>query len=521
MENVDQILRQEARNARADTDVLDAEREQGEQNDNGFLFEPAENQRQRQIIDAAVELLGQRQRQLDRRIAVVALTDVDQARDAVDVAELLFVEAVFAASERQDNAVLRGAGGEFLVIAALALVAVAAADQEEMLDIALPDLVDHCRGGRHQCIATEADSDLVRYFVVRETGLGFCASDDFAEILALNVLHTGPADDAARKDTLGVLADIRVDQAVRSHHDGAGESGKFALLVLPGTAVIANQMLELVEFRVTVRGQHFAIGVDVDAGAFGLLKNGFEVAEVVAGNKNGLASDRFDVHFGWCGMAKFARLAAVEHFHYFVVQLTDGHRGGEQRAHVFRVGAQPGHDVVKFGGHGVIDLAEHARVFHVRGGAFQAVEAKQAQTQHILADRALAAIDRSNRRLRLQASGIGGQREGRGRAWRNGGNASGLAGGLVALTQLLAIRFGLTGVAGNPLGLEIHIGQRGEKCLRNKDIDCAIDNAEFTGFFCVERGALQGVDEQVLQIGNVGCLAAHALRKRAALAGGG
>ena len=84
----------------------------------GLLLVPGEDQRQRQVVDSAAERLGQSAGDLDGRIGIVALAAVEQARDAADIAEIQFVEAVLAAGESQDRAVLGDRFGEFGVVVA-------------------------------------------------------------------------------------------------------------------------------------------------------------------------------------------------------------------------------------------------------------------------------------------------------------------------------------------------------------------------------------------------------------------
>ena len=103
-----------------------------------FCSYQRQHQRQRQVVHAALERVGQRHGDLDRRVGVVALADVQQPRDAADVAEVELVEAVLAAGQRQDHAVVGHLLGELGVVVAARLGAVAAADQEEVPDLRRP-----------------------------------------------------------------------------------------------------------------------------------------------------------------------------------------------------------------------------------------------------------------------------------------------------------------------------------------------------------------------------------------------
>ena len=69
--------------------------------------------------------------------------DVEQPRDALDLAEFELVEAVLATCEGQDHAVVRDLLGELGIVVAAGLGPVAAADQVEVADLALLDEIDH------------------------------------------------------------------------------------------------------------------------------------------------------------------------------------------------------------------------------------------------------------------------------------------------------------------------------------------------------------------------------------------
>ena len=82
LQDLEDVRGDEAGRLRADGDALDAQREQGQQHGDGLLLEPGDDQRQRQVVDAAVEGLGQGQGHLDRAVGVVALAHVQQAGQA-------------------------------------------------------------------------------------------------------------------------------------------------------------------------------------------------------------------------------------------------------------------------------------------------------------------------------------------------------------------------------------------------------------------------------------------------------
>ena len=73
--------REEGGQGRAEPDVPDAQSQQGDQDADGLLLEPAEHQRERQVVDAALERIGQRQRDLNGAVCVVCLLYTSDAAD--------------------------------------------------------------------------------------------------------------------------------------------------------------------------------------------------------------------------------------------------------------------------------------------------------------------------------------------------------------------------------------------------------------------------------------------------------
>jgi hypothetical protein len=59
---------------------------------------------------------------------------------------------------------------------------------------------------------------------------------------------------------------------------------------------------------------------------------------------------------------------------------------------------------------------------------------------------------------------------------------------------------GFAGIADNARRIEVNVGQRGEKCARGEAVDVVVDNAVFAGFERPCGKALQGSNQQVLQV---------------------
>ena len=102
------------------------------------------------------ECVRQGLRDQDRRVRVVALPEIQQSRQpgVGEIAEVGVVEAVLGAAQGEDHGVVVQCARELREILALVLAPVAAADDEDPLQLARLDGVDHLRqnnvGYRHR-----------------------------------------------------------------------------------------------------------------------------------------------------------------------------------------------------------------------------------------------------------------------------------------------------------------------------------------------------------------------------------
>jgi hypothetical protein len=125
----------EGRQAGPDADIADAEVQQCQQDADRLLLVPGKDQRERQAVDVRFEGIRQRYRDLNRGVGIVALSHIEQARNAADVAEVKLVEAELAAGQRQDDGVIRRLLGKVRVVVASGLGSIASANQEEVPDL--------------------------------------------------------------------------------------------------------------------------------------------------------------------------------------------------------------------------------------------------------------------------------------------------------------------------------------------------------------------------------------------------
>ena len=121
--------------------------------------------------------------------------------------------------------------------------------------------------------------------------------DDFGEVPSLDMLHARPLDPAPGEEPVLVGLGRALD-AVGVEDDGAGEVLELLVLVLPGAAEVARQVLVLLEARVAVGRKHLHVGIDVDPLALGLLEQLLEHLQVMAGDENPLAVAGADADLG-------------------------------------------------------------------------------------------------------------------------------------------------------------------------------------------------------------------------------
>lgn len=102
--------------------------------------------------------------------------------------------------------------------------------------------------------------------------------DNFGEIfMTIGVGHdvfpTGIAGGIGGEHAIlvGGVGEGRHD-AVGGEENGAVEGGELFALLPPSVAVVADEVLVLLERRVIVGGKHLAVSVNIDAFAFGLFE---------------------------------------------------------------------------------------------------------------------------------------------------------------------------------------------------------------------------------------------------------
>src|SRR5208283_2283060 len=90
------------------------------------------------------------------------------------------------------------------------------------------------------------------------------------------------AYDSRREDAM-LLVLLRRDEAIGGEERGPVEALDVGALGPPGAAVVAVEVVVLLEEGIIMGGQHFPVRIDVDARSPGLLEKIVEVPEIVAG----------------------------------------------------------------------------------------------------------------------------------------------------------------------------------------------------------------------------------------------
>ncbi|MNJ63685.1 hypothetical protein D3C77_596030 [compost metagenome] len=147
---------------------------------------------------------------------------------------------------------MRHTAGKISEVAAFITAAVATTHQKYVAQFFLYYQVNHGIGSAEQYLAAKTDGDQLFDFAIREASQLLRLSDHSAEIIPFQMVDTRPANDAARPDTIAIVADVRIDDAVGGHDDRAREFGEFGLLILPATAVVTHQVREFFQLWIAM-----------------------------------------------------------------------------------------------------------------------------------------------------------------------------------------------------------------------------------------------------------------------------
>ncbi len=148
---------------------------------------------------------------------------------------------------------------------------------------------------------------------------GLCLLNDGGEVLLLAVRRIDVS--AARIScSTGcpqavLIAVLRGNNAVGGHQNRSVEGLELGCLLPPCIAIVAGEVVILLEERIVVSGQHLGVGVDIHTGSLRLLQQHLQILQVMAGDQDaGVCSDA-DVYLRDLGVAIGLGVCLVEEGH--------------------------------------------------------------------------------------------------------------------------------------------------------------------------------------------------------------
>ena len=130
--------------------------------------------------------------------------------------------------------------------------------------------------------AATVDAGKVLIFCIAAEFQGFF--DDRREVFIFaDVGYAVKRDNFRREDAVDVRF-TRRHEAVRREQESTGNAIEFFLLVLPSRAEVTFEVFVFLQFRISVSREHFTMRVNIDAFAFGLFEEKFQIFQVMTGD---------------------------------------------------------------------------------------------------------------------------------------------------------------------------------------------------------------------------------------------
>ena len=172
--------------------------------------------------------------------------------------------------------------------------------------------------------------------------------------------------------------------AVGSHENRAVEGLKLLLLLPPGVAVVAHKVGVLLEGGIVVGGEHFTVGIYVHPSALGLLQQHLQIPQIVTGNQDAGVFAHTDGYLGDLGVSVGLGVCFVQQRHSLHAVLAGLHGQGNQivcRQAVIQSGRQ---GPLEKSIHLAVVLKQGIGVLGVGGQAFQTVGDELPQRADVL-----------------------------------------------------------------------------------------------------------------------------------------
>ena len=104
--------------------------------------------------------------------------------------------------------------------------------------------------------------------------------------------------------------------AVGGKDDRSMERLKLLLLSPPRITIVAHQVLVCLQLRIIMSRQHLAVGINVDAHAFRLAQEIFDVTQVVSTNQDARVLPHSNIHLSYLRIAISFGIRLVEQCHH-------------------------------------------------------------------------------------------------------------------------------------------------------------------------------------------------------------
>mmetsp|Transcript_4314 Transcript_4314/g.6808 ORF Transcript_4314/g.6808 Transcript_4314/m.6808 type:complete len:221 (-) Transcript_4314:244-906(-) len=211
-----------------------------------------QDQTERQIIHRAVKCFGKFQSYYHRRVAIVALSHVQNPREAIcklGTQEFLTVNyAILSASKSKDQSIIRKIFGHISKVISIPLRTITSTNKNDSRQCTLLHSFDDLSGERKDNAMVETNGSVPCGFNRPGKSLHTqCLLNHGRKVsIATNVLNTTDSYFIHGVESFLVGPTWLLD-AVGGDDDRPWEASKLELLILPGCSVITNQMRILLE----------------------------------------------------------------------------------------------------------------------------------------------------------------------------------------------------------------------------------------------------------------------------------
>ena len=204
--------------------------------------------------------------------------------------------------------------------------------------------------------------------------------DDFAEVLA-SVRSGRDMLEAGITGGVGSEHAVLVVGVGQGRHDAVGreenrpvEGAELFALFPPGVAIVAHEVLILLEGRIVVTREHLAVCVDVHTLVLGLFQQVLQVAQVVTADEDSRTVAYADVHPCHLGLSVTGGVGCVEQRHGLHAEFTGLHHEVDQLVDRRLAGGDSCQCMLHELMDGLVVVVKTHRMFQIRCHTLQSVD---------------------------------------------------------------------------------------------------------------------------------------------------